>query len=199
LRFSDETWVDVLNLITESIDNHVEVGAQLCEVDGAVRLGRKVYGSESGIIIPEGFFDCDEGKWVGDLHVETRPKFPPYPSEEDIENDFRWVSSGMRTEPYKSCICSWDLDPPPRMGVMPEETTFKAGCSCEEWGPLSESQKKRIFSKEYPRFMGMEWFAVRQDLKDMGVIRDRELQWEEAPMYNGRFSGESVTKHEEFG
>lgn len=155
-------------------------------------------GDASGITIPAGFFECDRGRWVGDIHVETRSKFPPWPSEEDIKNDFRWIWNRMRIEPYESCICGWALDPPPTRGIFPDKAMFKIGCFCEKWHPPTEAQRRAVVAgaEKYPRFMGLEFFGIRQELIKGGVITDPQRQWVEMPMIRGKLKGRGPIMHE---
>jgi len=188
LRFSDAVWArEVEPLISRSMGSGRELGAQLCEVDGVVHLGRVLTGDSRGIAIPHDFFECEQGRWVGDLHVEVLPHFPPYPSDEDIENDWNWVKGLLRIEPYTSCVCSAAVEPAPKFvagkPVVPESGVMKMGCFCEEWHPWGEEEHNRVLERAKPYWgapFGGFYLVVRGELLRRGHIKGSQLQWGEA-------------------
>ena len=185
MRFSDDVWAgEVEPLISKAYGSGREMGAQLCEVDGVVHLGRVLTGDPRGVTIPNDFFDCDKGRWVGDIHVEVLPHFPPYPSDEDIQNDWNWVRRMLRTEPYDSCVCSAALVPEPKVvggkAVMPESGVYKLGCFCEEWRPWTEAQHREIVEKVGDTLgapFGIGYIFLRGELLKRGHITDSQLRW----------------------
>jgi hypothetical protein len=202
MRFSDRVWKhQVLPLIDESFAKHIEIAAQLCKVGDEVVLGKKFYGTTGVVGMPlEELMKCEKGEWVGALHVEPLPHFPPFPSDVDIKQDFDWIRQQLITKPYVECVCSAEMEPAP-IPKVPEKGKIVLGCYCEEWHPWTKEQHEEIVKRaeRYLPFLGagVGYWELWEDLKDLGFVRNPQLQYTEIYFKDYGKTWERVeTKHE---
>jgi hypothetical protein len=131
---------------------------------------------------------CEKGKFVGDIHVETVPHEPTFPSDDDIQNNLNRVRFEQYTEPWVSCLCSKVNQ------VAGHDKNMKRiihACYCERWHPWKKEQNDKILEKAMPYAYLLStaeepgsndpkrvgFFYLWEDLLDMDFITDRQIQF----------------------
>ena len=199
MKFETDEFKDkVVPLINEAVEKGIEIACQLCKDKDKIFLGKKFYGCPSGVSYDLKEMEaCEKGEWEGNLHIETLPHLPAFPSDVDIKNDFDMIRKKIYKKPFEECVCAGILEGTPKSG------TLKEGCFCERWKPWTEEQHKEIIEKieksGYGSLIPRGWgyFPLRQDLIKMGHIDHQQKQWVEGKVKDGKIIGMGNIYHEE--
>jgi len=225
LNFEKEIWHEqILPFTKKSIEEKKEYLAQLCKKNNKVSLGKTIAGDVGRVEYNvRDMQKCDEGEFIGTMHVETIPHKPTFPSDDDIHNDFNnLIKNAMSEKGEETCLCSEWMEGNPNRGK------YLVGCYCEKWTPWKKEDHEKVIKKIYPysylwfnakknelieipemRDMsnesrdyaiqhGIGFWYLYEDLIDLGIITDRQLQWYERQIKDGKIDENGMFRSQKF-
>jgi hypothetical protein len=199
MKFENGVFNKIINLIDKSLVEGKEIGAQLCKDNDKVDIGKIFEGTYRGVRFEyKDMLKCDKGEFVGDLHCETIPHFPPFPSDVDIKQNFDFIRLGIIKKPFESCVCSGKLESKAKEGELPKKGKVLMGCFCETWHPWSKEEHEKIvdaIEKWLSIPLGFGWFGAYNEIKKLGHIKNKQLQWVEIPIEDEKIRYDKITRH----
>jgi hypothetical protein len=217
MKFDEDVWKkQIIPFVRTAFAEEKEYVSQLCKKDNKVSLGKMVKGEFGRVQYNvDDLKKCNDGEYLGTIHVETVQHKPTFPSDEDIQNEFQQVlNKNILEHGEELCLCSQWVEGNPTRGK------HLIGCYCEKWTPWGEKGHKELLNKIYPYSYlwfdyktnelrvptddstrtqtGIGWFYVWDDLIDLGHVTDRQLQWYERQIFDGNVSEKGLFRHQKF-